>query len=106
MPKRYRQLQVNDLPKVPTWWLEWDSNLRPFGRKALTLPMLHYTHKHSEKNPYFGFFTMPQNLWLSLMKRCCRNGTITCLDTCSRQCTSFQSLCNSGLIFCFDSGLI
>src|SRR6218665_1266918 len=29
MPKRYRQLQEKDLPKVPTSWLEWDSNLRP-----------------------------------------------------------------------------
>jgi len=28
-PKRYRQLQVKDLPKVPTWQLERDSNLRP-----------------------------------------------------------------------------
>ena len=34
-PKRYRQLQVKDLPKVLTWRLEWDSNLRPSGRKAL-----------------------------------------------------------------------
>jgi len=29
--KRHRQLWVNDLPKVPTWWLEWESNPpRPF----------------------------------------------------------------------------
>ena len=41
-PKRYRQLQVNDLPKVPTWWLERDSNLRPSGWKALTLPICHH----------------------------------------------------------------
>src|SRR6218665_1172445 len=34
-PKHYRQLRVKDLPKVPTWRLEWDSNLRPSGRKAL-----------------------------------------------------------------------
>ena len=27
-PKRHRQLRVKDLPKVPTWRLEWDSNLR------------------------------------------------------------------------------
>src|SRR6218665_1841856 len=27
MLKRYRQLRVKDLTKVPTWWLEWDSNL-------------------------------------------------------------------------------
>ena len=24
-PKRHRQLRVKNLPKVPTWWLEWDS---------------------------------------------------------------------------------
>ena len=56
MPKRYRQLQVNDLPKVPTWWLEWDSNLRPFSRKALTLPMLQYTPQTFRKEPIFWVF--------------------------------------------------
>ena len=35
-PKRYRQLQVKGLPKVPTWRLESDSNL-----KALNLPLSH-----------------------------------------------------------------
>ena len=25
---------LKDLPKVLTWWLEWDSNLRPSGWKA------------------------------------------------------------------------
>jgi len=34
MPKRYRQLQVKNLPKSPPWRLEWDSNLRPSGRKT------------------------------------------------------------------------
>ena len=38
-PKRHRQLWVKDLPKVPTWRLERDSNLRPFGRKTSNLPM-------------------------------------------------------------------
>ena len=28
----HRQLQVKDLPKVPTWQLKRDSNPRPFGR--------------------------------------------------------------------------
>jgi len=37
-PKRYRQLRVKDLPKVPTWWLEWDSNLRPSRGKAPNWP--------------------------------------------------------------------
>src|SRR6218665_72723 len=43
MPKRYRQLRVKDLPKVHTWrLLEWDSNLRPSGRKAPNLPLSHH----------------------------------------------------------------
>src|SRR6218665_808743 len=29
--KAHRQLQVKDLPKVPTWRLEWESNPRPSG---------------------------------------------------------------------------
>ena len=37
--KRQRQLRVKNLPKVPTWWLERDSNPRPSGQKASTLPM-------------------------------------------------------------------
>jgi len=36
-PKRHRQLRVKDLPKVPTWRPERDSNPRPFGRKAMNL---------------------------------------------------------------------
>src|SRR6218665_2038937 len=38
-PKRHRQLRVKDLPMVPTWRLEQDSNPRSFGRKASMLPM-------------------------------------------------------------------
>src|SRR6218665_2247552 len=45
-PKRHRQLQVKDLPKVPTWRLERDSNPLPFGRKASTLPMRHQAPQH------------------------------------------------------------
>src|SRR6218665_1446693 len=33
-PKRHRQLRVKDLPKVPTWWPQRDSNPRPFCRKG------------------------------------------------------------------------
>ena len=36
-PKRHRQLRVKDLYKVPTWRMERDLNLRPFGRKAPNL---------------------------------------------------------------------
>ena len=38
-PKRHRQLQVKDLPKVPTGRLERESHPRPLGRKASTQPM-------------------------------------------------------------------
>src|SRR6218665_1469625 len=41
-PKRHRQLRVKDLPKVPTWPLERDSNPQPFGPKATILPMSHF----------------------------------------------------------------
>ena len=41
-PKCYRQLWVKDLPKVPMWRLEWDSNLRPSGHKASNLPLSHH----------------------------------------------------------------
>src|SRR6218665_2570815 len=42
MPKRYRKLQVKNLPKVLTW-LKQDSNPRHSGQKASTLPMRHHT---------------------------------------------------------------
>src|SRR6218665_1485389 len=54
-PKRYRQLQVKDLPKVPTWRLDRDSNPRPSGRKASTLPMRHHA-KHSSFNSAYSEF--------------------------------------------------
>src|SRR6218665_1663857 len=37
-PRRHKQLRVKDLPKVPTWLLERDSNPRPSGRQLSTLP--------------------------------------------------------------------
>ena len=43
------------MPKVPTWWLEWDSNLRPSGRKAPNLPLSHHV-------PQFVFITFTSNL--------------------------------------------
>src|SRR6218665_853236 len=37
-----RQLQVKDLPKVPTWRLERESNPRPSGLKSSSQPRRHY----------------------------------------------------------------
>src|SRR6218665_1707992 len=34
-----------DLPKVPTWRLEWSSNLRPCGCKTTNLPRSHNVPK-------------------------------------------------------------
>ena len=42
MLKRYRQLWVKDLPKVPAWRLERDSNLGPSRRKAPNLTLSHH----------------------------------------------------------------
>ena len=40
--KAHRQLQVKDLPKDPTWWLERESNPRPSGWKSSTQPRRHH----------------------------------------------------------------
>jgi len=40
--KCHRQLQVKDLPKVPTFRLERDSKPPSFRRKAMNLPMSHH----------------------------------------------------------------
>ena len=40
--KAHRQLQVKDLPKVPTWWLERESNPRPSGWKSSSQPRRHH----------------------------------------------------------------
>ena len=43
-PKRHRQLQViiKDLPKVPKWRLERDSNMKSSGRKTPNFPLSHH----------------------------------------------------------------
>ena len=41
-PKCHRQLWVKDLPKVPTWRLERESNPRTSGWKLSTQPMRHH----------------------------------------------------------------
>src|SRR6218665_476740 len=43
-PKRHRELRVKNLPKVPTWRPERDSNPRPFRRKPPNLPVSHHAH--------------------------------------------------------------
>src|SRR6218665_2752568 len=40
--KRYGQLQVKDLPKVPTWRLERESNPRPSDLKSSSQPRRHH----------------------------------------------------------------
>ena len=50
-PKRYRQLWVIYLPKVPTWRIERESNLWPFGRKASTQPKRQHTPKGAWRRP-------------------------------------------------------
>src|SRR6218665_3057337 len=49
-PKHHRQLRVKDLPKIPAWQLERDSNPRPFGQKATNLPMCHHATPHFRWN--------------------------------------------------------
>src|SRR6218665_4198477 len=32
-------MRMKDLPKAPTWRLEWGSNPQPYGRKSMNLPL-------------------------------------------------------------------
>ena len=45
MPKHHSKLQGKDLPKVPTWRLERNSNPQPFGWKATKILMSHQAPK-------------------------------------------------------------
>ena len=47
-------LQVKNLPKVPTWRLEWTSNLWPFGRKASNLQMSPYAPQSYQHTWYLS----------------------------------------------------
>src|SRR6218665_1118698 len=40
---------VKNLPKVPTWRLEWDSNLGSSGCNAPNLPLSHHAPTYSRK---------------------------------------------------------
>ena len=51
-PKRHKQLRVKDLPKVPTWRLERDSNPRPSSQKASTLPKRHHLPRQHQPMAY------------------------------------------------------
>ena len=44
------------MPKVAAWRLEWDSNPRPFGRKATNLPMSHHA-------PRLQFTSWGTDMW-------------------------------------------
>jgi len=52
MLKRHRQLQVKNLPKVPTWRIERDSNPRPFEWKVMSRPLQRISGAHAME--YFG----------------------------------------------------
>ena len=70
-PKRHRQLRVKDLPKVPTWRPERDSNPWPFERKTANLPLSHHASRRCVPNKLSGLiddwinctFNNPRNLW-------------------------------------------
>ena len=65
-PKSNRWLWVKDLPKVPTWRLERESNPWPFGRKALTLPKRHHA---PQTTPHIVFVICNHSLHFSTIVR-------------------------------------
>ena len=80
-PKRHRPLWVKDLPKIPTWHLERDSNPRPIGWKASNLPMCHHALRCSHiiwhLPTYWSFSESRSSISMSMampmisaMKRC------------------------------------
>src|SRR6218665_4016415 len=56
-------IRQSDLPKVPTWQLDWDSNLRPSGRKAPNLPL----SNHCPCNELIIQRALSRGLWASHM---------------------------------------
>ena len=63
--KGHRQLRVKDLPRVPMWRLEWDSNWRSSGWKAPNLLMSHHALRYTP-----SFWTQAETLliWQQLAK--------------------------------------
>src|SRR6218665_95609 len=47
-----RSVAGKNLPKVPTWWLKWDSNVRPSGHKAPDLPLSHRAPQLSNRGHF------------------------------------------------------
>src|SRR6218665_2999708 len=45
-PRSHKQLRSKNLPEVPSWRLERESNSRPFGRKATNLPKSHHAPQY------------------------------------------------------------
>src|SRR6218665_3184030 len=65
----YRRLRVKDLPKVPTWRLEWDSNQRPSAPNTATEPTPPYVthlHKTSRKSEYQVSEKLARNLMIGI----------------------------------------
>src|SRR6218665_1205226 len=74
------QLRVKDLPKVPAWQLERDSNPRPFGRKTSNLPMSHHAPRLL---PWSGSFQRFINspfviIFIIILDQCCPTQTGNC----------------------------
>ena len=91
-PKRHRKLRVKDLPKVPSWRLERNSNPWPFGRKATNLSMNHSAcHALLVKHTFLlQWFTALFILDIYLYSACSSPLLLTgTLDTAQILCRSF-----------------
>ena len=75
-PKHHRHLRVKDLPKIPTWQVERESNPWPFGRKASTLPMRHTRPKRRHLHTH-----MHKYLFTNYSIHKCHTCTHTCSHT-------------------------
>src|SRR5688572_14354456 len=58
----HEQLRVKDLPRVPTWRLEVDSNPQPSGCKAPSIPLHHRAPQYNTHIYHHHQFLTPE-IW-------------------------------------------
>ena len=101
-PKRLGQLWIKDLPMVPTWRLEWESNPWPSGWKLSTQPMRYHVPQIFERVShcvflYCGFSGQSKDTMLRKRHFCptsVSKDIFMCLHYdwlcwCYKQCLSF-----------------
>src|SRR6218665_119786 len=87
----HKQLRMKDLPKVPTWRLERDSNPRPFGRKVPNLLMSH----HAPTTQSYVYAQLHMYIHVSILDLLRKqNGIYSCVSRPIKKSRYFRFLLN------------